>query len=354
MPGELRKREIIGDKVIITFLVDDAHDGFRADRFLKNQYKRKSRAELQKAIDLGSITIKGKRLKASTVLRPGDELTVITPKRESEPEVDTTYKVLFEDEYLIVVDKPGNIPVHPAGRFIFNTLVMAMRRNHPDWLSLNNEDSSLDRDFYLIHRLDRETSGVIILAKQKHIAKAMIAQFFDRKPEKRYFAVAKGDVPEDEFVVDADIGPASGSEIRLKMAAYPKGTGEQLNFEAQEEDEDALPSKVVNACTKFKVLARKNGNTLLDCHLLTGRQHQIRVHLAHKGYPVVGDELYGSRPDLFLQYIEDNGFTDEMMEAFGIKRHALHSRYLKFVHPVTGELMEIESPLPEDMGALLL
>lgn len=337
MPGEFRKREIIDDFFVVSYTIDDSHDGARADRFLKEQYFRKSRAELQRAIDAGRIVIEGKRLKASTTLRAGDVLKVFTPRNVSEPEVDIDYKVLYEDDDLLVVDKPGNLPVHPAGRFLFNTLVMALRRDRADWVAPDEE-----RDFYLVHRLDRETSGAIVVGKRKSITADLIQQFFERETEKRYYAVARGEILDDAFSAHNDIGPARGSAVRLKMQAYPEGTCER-------EPESGIQS----ACTRFKALKRVRALTLLDCRLETGRQHQIRVHLAHYGHPVLGDKLYGGREDLFLRYIEGGVFTDEMREVFGFERHALHSRYLRFRHPRTGRWIETESALPEDMAALL-
>ncbi len=339
MPGEFRKRELLDNQVIVTYCIDDSHEGTRADQFLKKQYRSKSRNEIQKAIDEGRITIKGKRLKSSTTLHPGDEIKVITPRDAHEPVVDVKYSILYEDDFFIVVDKPGNLPVHPAGRFVFNTLVMALRRERADWVTPHLKGEEEERDFFLIHRLDRETSGAIILAKTKPMARFMINEFFDRKTKKKYFAIARGTIPENQFTVDADIGPARG-EVRLQMLTYPKDTSHS-------------DTEIQNACTHFQVLERKNNFTLLDCELLTGRQHQIRVHLRHHGYPVVGDKLYGGREDLFLRYIEDGVFTDEMKQILGLERHALHSRFLSFYHPILRREISVESPLPLDMQALL-
>ncbi len=337
--NEFRSRILTHDKVIVTYKIDEPHDGMRADQFLKKQYKTKSRNELQKAIDDGSISIKGKKLKASTVVHCGDEITVTTLRDEFEPSVDTNYKVLFEDEHFIVVDKPGNLPVHPAGRFVFNTLVMALRKDRRDWVTPQLRGDENEKDFYLIHRLDRETSGVIILAKSKEMARFMINEFFDRKTVKKYYAIAQGEIKEDQFMVDADIGPARGI-VRLQMNTYPKGT--------HLKDPD-----IYDACTKFTVLKRENGFTLLDCELFTGRQHQIRVHLKHIGHPVVGDKLYGGREDLFLEFIENGKFTEEMKSTFELERHALHSRMLEFYHPIQKKKITIESDLPADMRTLI-
>lgn len=337
MPGNFRKRTLTDTHYVVTYIVDDSNDGVRADLFLKKHYRRKSRNVLQKSIDNGSIKLEGKTLKASRKLLAGDILQVYTPRATEEPVVDLDYKILFEDDHLLVIDKPGNLPVHPAGRFLFNTLVMALREDYSDWV---NADEG--RDFFLIHRLDRETSGVILVAKSKEVASNLIGQFFDRTTTKKYYAVARGEILDDTFSMHNDIGPAENSEIRLKMGAFPEGT------HLQRPD-----SGIMSALTHFKVLKRVNGMTLLECELETGRQHQIRVHLAHYGNPVVGDKLYGGRDDLFLKFIEGREFTDEMDEVFTLERHALHSRYLKFIHPVTNKEIEIESELPDDLRSLL-
>lgn len=343
MPGEFRRRELIDNTFVVTHVVDDHHDGWRADRYLKRQYRSKSRNQLQNAIEEGRITLslrlgmpEGYRFKPSTVLKSGDEVKVFTPKITEEPAVDLEYKVLYEDEYLMVVDKPGNLPIHPAGRFLFNTLLTHLRTERAAWLDGG------DRNFFLIHRLDRETSGAVVIAKRRHVAAALIRQFFDRKTEKRYWAVARGHCASASFTVDADIGPGVGSEIRLKMGPYPAGTW-------REKPESGIQS----ASTHFEVARRGRGVDLIDCRLETGRQHQIRVHLAYKGHPVVGDKLYGGHEHLFLKYITEGRMTDEMRAVLGFHRHALHSRYLRFHHPELGRWIEVESPLPKDMEGLL-
>lgn len=335
MPGEFRKTEVFENHIVITYTVDDSHEGWRADQYLKDLYWRKSRNQLQKAIDAGLITMPNKRLKASTNLLRGDTISVITPKRGEEPEVNPDFKVLYEDEHLMVIDKPGNLPVHPAGRYLFGNLLTILRNQRPDWIAE-------DRNFYLIHRLDRETSGVLILGKQKPVAKNLTDQFFDRTTEKRYFAIVDGHPEADAFTVDADIGPA-GSEIRLKMAAYPAGTGASLP-----------ESGIQHALTHFKVLQRTRRYSLVECKLETGRQHQIRVHLHHAGFPVLGDKLYGVNEAAFLEFMNNNReMTESLREQFKIERHALHSRSLKFFHQPLNKWMQIESPLPQDMQEVL-
>ena len=321
MPGELRTRELIDGVFIVTHTVDDHHDGCRADNFLRDRYAHFSRNKLQGWIDEGRIVMDGKRLKASTTLRPGDALKVLTQQTE-EPPVTIKFGILFEDEHVLVVDKPGNLPVHPAGKFLFNTLLMQLRAQR-------------GRPYHLIHRLDRETSGVVLLAKDPITAASLVRQFRERTTEKRYSAIVIGHPPEDKFTVDADIGSAN-SFIRLKMQAYPKGTGK------------------LEALTHFTVLKRAdNGLALVDCELKTGRQHQIRVHLSYAGFPVIGDKLYGDDDNIFLDHINRRPMSEEVRLKLAIERHGLHSRSLKFFHERANRWLEIESPLPDDMKGLL-
>ena len=247
----------------------------------------------------------------------------------------------------MVIDKPANLPVHPAGRYLFNTLLMSLRLERSDWIKEN-------QGFYLVHRLDRETSGILLVAKRKLIARQLVQLFFRRQAIKKYYAVVHGHPQTNAFVVDADLGRDKNSKIRLKMAAFAKGQGER----------DAL--------THFCVVHRGSKNSLIDCDLKTGRQHQIRVHLSYMGYPIVGDKLYGksAKDELYLKYLENRLLPEKsthemsasidssvkiMREVLPFEHHrqALHSRSLRFFHPGKKEWMEIESSLPKDLDGLL-
>ena len=314
---------------MVTHVVDDSHDGWRADQYLGELYRRYSRNQLQNLIADGRISMTGKRLKPSRVLHPGDKVHLSTLKSPAEePDVDMNYKILFEDEHLLVVDKPGNLPVHPAGKFYFHTLQLALRQDRKEWCDQGN-------DFYLVHRLDRETSGIILLAKSSEAAGALWQQFSKRTAEKRYAAVVVGHCAEERFTVDADMGSDHTSDIRLKMAAFPKGTGE------------------MEALTHFKVLRRGRGVDLVECDLKTGRQHQIRVHLAYAGHPIVGDKLYGGDETIFLRHISGQALTADDQASLTLNRHALHSKYLRFYHELADRWIEVESPIPHDLEALL-
>lgn len=330
MPGEFRKRELIDDVLVVSHLVDDENHGARADQFLQKHYKHFSRNQLQKLIASGRILIldRSARLKPATKLLAGQVIQVQTKQNILvEPKVNFDYKILFEDDAVLVVDKPGNLPVHPAGKFLFHTLLMNLRQERADWVKQGN-------DFYLIHRIDRETSGVLLLAKTQAAAGILVKQFRERATAKKYLAICHGTVKQDRFTVEAEIGPATNSAIRLKMAAYPQGSGH------------------LAAHTSFKVLKRTSKVSLLECELFTGRQHQIRVHLDYVGHAIVGDKLYGQEEQVFLNYIQDRENLTKMGVAT-LPRHALHSCSLQFEHPISAKTLTIESALPNDMQNLM-
>lgn len=333
--GEYRTRELFDDRFIITHTVDPSHAGLRADHFLKRCLRSKSRAFIQKAIERGSIALKPRavgespQFKPSTILRLGDEITITLLRDRTEPEVDFGYNVIFEDEFIMVIDKPGNLPVHPAGRFFFNTLLTRLRHDRAEDLKQIE-----DHDFFLPHRIDRETSGLMVIAKKSSIARMMVAKFFDHEVEKRYFAIVNGRVKEDTFTVRAHITNDMQSNVRLKMTTCPDHEG-------------------AHAVTHFKKIRHGKRFDLLDVRMETGRQHQIRVHLSSVGLPLVGDKLYGGHDKLFLDYLYDERFSEMMQKILISPRHALHACYLAFQHPITKKMMTFESPLPPDLEALL-
>ncbi len=335
MPGEHRRHEFLekdGDtSFVTTHMVDNSHDGWRVDLFLKEKLKRKSRAFIQKSIESGQVQLTPRdlgetpRLKPSTLLRMGDEVQITTNRTHPEPEVDFNYKTLLEDEHIFVIDKPGNLPVHPAGRFFFNTLLTRLRTEH-------FEEFKDGQDFYMVHRIDRETSGVLLMAKTSPMAAHLVAQFREHKIKKRYLAIAQGCVKEDNFTVDAPLDKDPHANIRLKMAVVPGGMESQ---------------------TDFKVLERTKRFTLLEVSPRTGRQHQIRVHAAHVGHPLVGDKIYGFDERIFFSYLNHGIIDDEMKEALILPRQALHAHSLEFTHPHTGEYTCVKSPLPLELKLLL-
>lgn len=339
MPGELRRREFLEDQGVTRFMtthfVDDSHDGWRVDLYLKEKLRKRSRAYIQRSIDNGIVTLSPRQrgqtpiLKPSTILQAGDVIQVVTYKTGNEPEVDFNYRVLYEDDAIMAINKPGNLPVHPAGRFFFNTLLSRLRTDRM-------EDFKNGQDFYMVHRIDRETSGILLMAKNSEAAAELVRQFREHEITKRYLAITNGISERDQFEVDLPISADPVSNIRLKRAAGIEGAAE-----SQE------------AYTAFKVLKRNQQFSLIECYPTTGRQHQIRVHLSSQGLPLVGDKLYSGFDDIFFNYLKDGIITSEMQERLILPRHALHASYLKFTHPKSGAEIEVHCPLPEDLAKLI-
>jgi 23S rRNA pseudouridine1911/1915/1917 synthase len=324
---------------LVTHRVDRGQTGIRLDAFLKERYRKRSRETLKRAIDSGAITIQRNqgphlsvgKLKPSSQLIAGDEVQVLTERRE-EPKVDFNYKILFEDDVLFIIHKPANLPVHPAGRYFFNTLLVHLRTEG------HRKPLYADREYFLVHRIDKETSGILVLAKDKEVCAHLTKQFAERKTEKRYLAIAKGETPE-QFEIDQAMKRSTNSVIELKMMLAPEAEGGQ------------------SALTRFKRLAVYENQygkfSLVECFPKTGRQHQIRVHLEAAGHPIAGDKLYGIPEDEALRFYERQHLSAEAKAKIILPRHALHAAGIRFTHPLTGKLMDIASELPEDLMRFL-
>lgn len=314
--------------------------GVRLDKFLKEHYRKRSREQLKKVIESGAITIQRMqsphltvgKLKPSLELIPGDEVFVMTERRE-EPAVCFDYTINYEDEVLFIINKPANLPVHPAGRYFFNTLLTHLKtQGHKTPLKA-------DVQWYLAHRIDKETSGVLCLCKDKDASISLAAQFADRTTEKTYLAIARGHTP-PEFTVDLAMKRSDSSMIALKMMIAPESAGG------------------MTAKTHFKRLGTYSHPihgpfSLVECHPKTGRQHQIRLHLDTAGFPIVGDKLYGMPEEEAVRFYERLRLTPEAEAKLILPRHALHAAEIKFKHPVSKKEMHFKSPLPPDLQKFL-
>lgn len=324
---------------LVTHSVGPNQQGIRLDHFLKQRYRSRSRESIKQAIDDGSITISRSlahaptgRPKPSTPLMPGDEVRVLT-ERKPEPEVNFDYRIIHEDESLFVIDKPPNLPVHPAGRYYFNTLLVHLKTQG------FKDPLRMEREFFLVHRIDKETSGILVLTKDKETCARMTAQFAGRTTQKKYLAIVKGVPADTHFFSDAPMGRSLHSKIELKMEILPESKGGQ------------------SAYTAFRVLEtceNQHGKfTLVECLPKTGRQHQIRLHLEHLGHPILGDKLYGIPEADALAFFERETLSAERWAALIHPRHALHAAGLSFEHPITGKSISFESPLPQDLRDFL-
>lgn len=314
----------------LDFDVEPIHAGQRLDVFLASRRDLGlSRSHVQKLISEGLATVDGETVKASYRLETGERVRVTVPlpePMEAEPE-DIPIDVVYEDEHLIVVNKPRGLVVHPAAGHLRGTLVNALLA-HCDHLS---GIGGVCRPG-IVHRLDRDTSGVMVVAKSDLAHQSLSAQIKARTAQRRYLALVHGDVPVEEGTIETRIG--RDPENRKKMAVLLEGGRE--------------------AATHYRVLERFGDFTLVECALRTGRTHQIRVHLAHLGYPVAGDPVYGPRrPHRFRRELA-RAMAVESEEPYpeavaALAGQALHAYRLAFRHPTSGETMEFLAPLPADM-----
>ncbi|MGN0930162.1 MAG: RluA family pseudouridine synthase [Thermoguttaceae bacterium] len=314
-------------------VVSDAEAGWRLDLFLAAKFPQYSRVLLRKAIQAeDGVDVDGKHGKPSFRLKPGSVVSfrLVEPPRESPIPEDIPLDVLYEDDDLAVVNKPSNMVVHPSRGHWSGTLVSALAYRFAGQLSSNRGPARPG----IVHRLDRDTSGAIIVAKND-VAHARLAALFEEKRiQKEYFAIALGGINVDREVVDLPIG--HHPKYRVKMAIAP-------------DDPEAKPAK-----TFFEVVERFRGFSTVRCMPKTGRTHQIRLHLLSLGCPILCDKLYGgrstlTREELAGQYDRSPKGDENRESTILLARQALHARKITFEHPSTGKILEIEAPLPADM-----
>lgn len=288
-----------------TLVVDEINKGKRLDSYISDNMDKISRSFAQKLIENQQVTINGKNEKTSYKVCAGDNIQVDVPEAQGTKlkAQDIPVDVVYEDKDIIVVNKPKGMVVHPANGNPDGTLVNAILAMCKD--SLSGIGGEIRPG--IVHRLDKDTSGLLIIAKNNEAHVKMSKQIQDRLVTKKYIALIRGVVKDDEATIDM---PIARSKVDRKKMAVDKD-GKQ-------------------AVTHFKVIKRYRGYTLLEIKIDTGRTHQIRVHMAKIGYPVVGDMVYS------------NGKNE-----FGIEGQMLHAKSLEFSHPITGKKMHLEAPLPE-------
>ena len=313
----------------------------RLDRFLALHMQWRSRTSVQSLIHEGYVYVDvpspdrpngagelAQERRPGRRLRDRTRVVVVVPEGlrvEVAPPIEDEVATLFEDRDLLAVDKPPMLPVHPSGRHLSDTLI---QRVHARYGAEALERGARPR---LCHRLDRETSGIVLVGLTPRAHAEIRRQFEEHEVEKEYLAIVQGAPQQDSGTIDHPIGSARASSIGLKMSCRPDG------------DE---------ARTDWKVLERRSGCTLVLCRLYTGRQHQIRVHMEAIGHPLVGDKLYGYGEEFFQKY-NDGELTPADIARLELPRHALHHHRLAFAHPRTGERVEVKSPLAEDLAAFL-
>jgi RluA family pseudouridine synthase len=283
--------------------------------FLSKRFHYHNPKEWAERIQDGRVLVNGIQASKGQPLRAGDEIAYTTPAWE-EPEVRKDYRVVYEDKFLLVLSKPAPLPVHAIGNYFRHTLMHLLREDRPE-----------AADYHLAHRLDAETSGLLMLAKDKNLIPLLQKQW-EREVHKTYQAIVFGKFPREVRRFEAPIGFNPESQVRLKSRV------------------DRAQGKP--AVTDFHLLESRRGFSLLEAKLVTGRTHQIRIHLEHLGHSIVGDKIYSGSDKTFLHFLE-NGWDDWLKERVILPRMALHAFKLEFLHPVTGERVVLEDPLPEDL-----
>jgi 23S rRNA pseudouridine1911/1915/1917 synthase len=303
-----------------TFVVESSHLAGRLDTFLRPRFPTVSRGTIQRLIEQGHIRVNGQTVKPTHAPHSGDRIEVHWPEAKAanaQPE-EIPLEVLFEDKHLLVVNKSPDIVVHPSVGHDEHTLVNALLHHCAGELS---GIGGVARPG-IVHRLDQETSGCLVVAKNDAAHLALAAQFEQRTVEKIYYALVCGVIQRDDG--DIRVGIARHPNHRKRMAATEPGQGRE-------------------AWTSFRVQVRFETATLVEVLLHTGRTHQIRVHFQHLGFPVVGDKTYGLRQNKRLT--ELTGLT--------APRQMLHAGKISFTHPTTGKRLKLEAPLPKDFRAVM-
>jgi len=291
------------------------HAGWRVDIFLRSKMKRRSREEIQAWMARGQVMRGGRALKPADRLRAQDEVLVRFARREDPPARYESLPVVYEDECLLAVNKPGRLLSHPTDK---------VRRDSVTEILAAHFNGARP---HLVHRLDRETSGLLVLSKTKEAAKSLTDQFVSRGVKKCYLALVRGRVPWREKLVEAPLSRAGG-DIWVRQMVSADG---------------------VAAATRFRRLAMGEADSLVSAEPKTGRLHQIRAHLSWLGYPVLGDKLYQDGGSAYLKMTRGQ-IADEDLESLGAARQMLHSWTLELRHPANGKILRLCAPLPEDFA----
>ena len=312
--------------------VDLGQTPMRVDKYMACHLEDTSRHRVQNAIKSGYVFVNDKLAKANVIVRPGDVIRFVMPYERHGFEVlpeDIPLDIVYEDEDFLIVNKPAGMVVHPGHGHFNGTLINALAFH----LGLSQgPDAEDDRMGILVHRIDMDTSGLLVVAKNDEAQLNLAHQFFVHSIERRYVAIVWGNIKEDEGTIVGNIG---------------RDPNDRLRFRVYEEED-----KGKHAVTHYKVLERFGFVTFVECRLETGRTHQIRVHMAHIGHPLFNDSRYGGaeirKGTIYAKYKQfiQNCFTI-------CPRQALHAKTLGFEHPRTGKHVSFDSPLPADMEALL-
>lgn len=307
----------MSEERIISSPVPESSAGMRLDLYLSGRFTYFARAGWQKEIRAGKVLINSQPcLIPHRSVNAGDLVAYQGAERQ-EPEVCRNYSILYRDEALIAVNKPWNLPVHPAGPFFSNTLLRIL-------------EADLNCRLFPVHRIDRETSGLVLFSLKQEVTAGLQAAL--AAGTKTYLVIVKGHPSSDAFSVNMPLGPDLRSPVRKKRAAYP-----------------GAPKMAVSHFTR---ITDRGPWSLLKAEIETGRIHQIRAHCLYSGLPVAGDKIYGGDERCYLEFIEQ-GMTPELEKSLGFHRSALHCLRIRITHPVTGEDLCITAPPADDLAELI-
>lgn len=313
------------------FVADKGQQMLRVDKFLVTRMERTSRNRIQQAADAGCIIVNGKPVKSSYKVKPLDTVSIVMDRPRYEFEIiaeDIPLEIVYEDDEVLVVNKQAGLVVHPGHGNYHGTLVNALAWHFRDTPDYDVNDPRLG----LVHRIDKDTSGLLVVAKSPEAKTLLGKQFFDKTTRREYVAMVWGDFAEDEGTIVGNI--ARDPKDKLRMAVFQD------------------PEIGKHAVTHYKVLERFGYVTLVKCVLETGRTHQIRVHMQSIGHPLFNDARYGG--DKTLKGTTFAKYKTFIANCFAAcPRQALHARTLGFRHPATGKEMDFSAPIPADMEALI-
>lgn len=318
-------------QLTLTCEVDSYRSGWSIVEFLAHRFPYHTREGWTKRVSDHWVRVNDATVVPEHVVRKSDAVAYTI--FHAEPPVDDRYHVLFEDEHYLAVAKSGNIPVHACGVYIVNTLIARLR-------------ADFGANVNLVHRLDRETSGVVVLAKHRD-ANRLLARMFERgEVEKRYLAIVYGRVTPREFTIDEPIGKIDARYQYPVEYEHGKANDLATYLPKRRVAADGKPAR-----TRVEVLRYDGDFTTLRVTPEQGRTNQIRVHLAHIGHPIVGDKIYALSGEVRDEQLRE-GMTERVRSALVAERQALHCESLAFRHPLTGERVELRAELPGDLAAL--
>jgi len=316
----------------ISLTADEGQEPLRVDKFLAEHLPRQSRNRIQTQADAGLLHVNGRAVKSNYKVRPGDRISLMmahAPYDDNIVAEDIPLNVVYEDAELLVINKPAGMVVHPGCGNYHGTLVNALA-----WHLRGNHDyDPNDPEVGLVHRIDKDTSGLLVAAKTPEAKTALAAQFFTHESRRTYQALVWANFADDEGRIEGNIARDPRDRLRMSVFAPQSDIGKP-------------------AVTHWRVLERFGYTTLVECRLETGRTHQIRAHMKHIGHPLFGDARYGG--DQLLRGERSAAYKAFVNNCFALcPRQALHAKTLGFRHPKTGREMDFDSVLPEDFAQLI-